>query len=470
MSNFHDPNPRQQQILTSPSDMATYRDESAPERTGQGLMFSPDATALPEKQKQDSTWSDTSSGKQKQGVAWSSNTESGMTWSDKQGSGVSTASSFDKQSGTTSVPVKQDNTSNTSASPQGNTFPSNTSNTSITSNTSSEKQMSDSADAQIKSLSSSDSNAQTFRNSVKAVRDWAEDARAPFPLYALYMAKYAHVQYYVVDVATCATTYYQAMKAQSGTAFYESNKAITFTDVGFHGGATVKDVKKAAVAQNFNEAALRNAAKRALNEAIDYPTFMKEIASAGCEQFEVNFEKSAVMYSGHGSSFTEKIPACDETSLSKANSEFAERIINTRKFALDNKLSFTQLLHKFKRDGDVRKYHVDTRTGSTMYFSSKGHGIWSGDDIAYARLGGYEAKINDPSLLALRFDEDAVKRTLRDADSGQGSFDGFLKSLVQAGVEFYDVELEDPNNLRVVYTGFGQSHTEPIIMSKEHSS
>jgi len=181
----------------------------------------------------------------------------------------------------------------------------------------------------------------------------------------------------------------------------------------------------------------------------------------------VNLEKKTIVYSGHGSSITEQVPACDEDSMSKANAGFVQKITDTRKFATNNKLTFSQTLHKFQRDGDVRKYHVDVRTGSTMYFSMAGNGVWAGDETAYARLSGYEAKITDPSLVALKFDLEGVKRTLRDAESGQCSYESFLKCLVQSGVECYDVELEDVENLRVVYTGFGQGHTEPIIMSRE---
>jgi len=86
-------------------------------------------------------------------------------------------------------------------------------------------------------------------------------------------------------VGACSTSFFQSTKTQSATTGNESNKAITFTEMGFSGGPTVKDVKKATIAKSFDEQALMAKAKLALSERIDYPTFMKEIALAGCEQF-----------------------------------------------------------------------------------------------------------------------------------------------------------------------------------------
>jgi uncharacterized protein YbcV (DUF1398 family) len=97
----------------------------------------------------------------------------------------------------------------------------------------------------------------------------------------------AGIGHYSVDVATHRITYYGA----NGEAHIEDGPA---------GGASVSPA--------FNEAGVRAAIADTQKGVIDYPEFLKRIASAGCSHYEANIHNRVIAYKGAGASYKENIP------------------------------------------------------------------------------------------------------------------------------------------------------------------
>lgn len=58
----------------------------------------------------------------------------------------------------------------------------------------------------------------------------------------------------------------------------------------------------------FDPSAVKNAIKEIQQQAIDYPTFLERIASAGTKSYEVNITKGRIIYQGENDRCIEEFP------------------------------------------------------------------------------------------------------------------------------------------------------------------